>query len=59
MAEVVYSWSYPFKETGALPKYLITQSTQYLITSSEPWGINRGFPTDRQFVAWFAIGEYS
>lgn len=57
MAEVVCSWSYPFKEKGALPKYLITQSTQYLITSSEPWELTVSYYT--QFVDWFAVREYS
>ena len=37
------AWSYPSKETGVLPEYLITPSTQFLITCSEPRGINRGF----------------
>lgn len=55
----VCSWRYPSKETGVLPKYLITQSTQYLITCSEPRGINRGFLTEIQFVDWFAIRKYS
>lgn len=59
MAEVVCAWSYPFKKTGTLPKYLITHSTQNLITSSEPWGIDRGFPTEIWFVDGFAVREYS